>query len=88
MPSKTKDCPLPPSLIHLLQACVQARSTKDRDLAEHLQLSPATIRTKFKRIGEVLGTHDRFASILIAVEHGWIVLPLPPSTESRMTETP
>ncbi len=69
--------PLTPALILLLQACVDVRSTQDKKLAQHLCLSPETIRTEFKRIAESLGTHDRFEAVLLAWEKNWIRLPPP-----------
>ena len=77
-PKDKNACPLSPALVHLLQACLDGRSTMDKPLARRLCLSPETIRTEFKRIGQALGTHDRFASVLLAWEKGWIVLPPPP----------
>lgn len=81
-PDTENACPLSPCLLGLLQLCVDLKSTKDRKLAEHLCLSPETVKTEFKRIGQVLDTHDRFEAIMMAWENGWIRLSPPPCSIS------
>lgn len=74
-PDTKAACPLSPALVLLLQACLNGRSTCDKKLAERLFLSPETVHTQFKLIGQCLDTHNRFESILIALEKGWVTLP-------------
>lgn len=66
------DCPLSGALLKLLQACTEAGSLHDKVLAELLCQSPETIHTNFKRINELLGTHERFAAVQQACREGWI----------------
>ncbi len=79
-------CPLPDALRNLLQACAEAGSLHDKVLADRLCLSPETVHTNFKRINELLGTHERFAAVQRACREGWIPLlhfaPPPPMTYS------
>jgi DNA-binding NarL/FixJ family response regulator len=91
MPPETifQPCALSPALVVLLQACLDARTLKDKALAERLCLSPETIHTEFKRIAQVLGTHDRFGAVLLAWDRGWIrYAPPPPASEADGTDTP
>jgi len=68
---------LTPDLLKLLQASVTIRSLEDRELAQILGRSPEIIRTEFTQIGSLLGTPSRFATVLMALEQGWIVLAPP-----------
>lgn len=68
------DCPLPGALLNLLQTCAECGSLRDDVLAEYLCQSPQTIHTNFKRINELLGTHERFAAVQMACRQGWIPL--------------
>jgi len=65
-------CPLPEALRKLLQAYAESGSLLDKVLADQLCLSPQTVHTNFKRINELLGTHERFAAVRIACGKGWI----------------
>lgn len=67
------DCPLTPALLRLLEACVILKTTNTQDLATHLYLSPATIRTEFQRILAVLNVHCRYAALIMAEEKGWLL---------------
>lgn len=67
-----KDCPLTPALRRLLQACIDHHTIQEDTLAAALHLSPHTIHTQFSRIGRLLGTHERFASVLTDMERGWV----------------
>jgi len=81
-------CPLSPALVRLLQSCLDCRSTHDKNLAEHLFLSPETMHTEFKLIAQCLDTHERFEAVMIALEKGWIslafALPLPPPLKTSL----
>jgi DNA-binding NarL/FixJ family response regulator len=74
---KAARCPLSPALLQLLQVCVSKRCCHDQALADYLHVSPHTIHTEFKLISRLLQTHDRFASVLVALQYGWITLPPP-----------
>ena len=65
-------CPLPEALRSLLCACAESGSLRDDVLAEHLFQSPQTVHTNFRRINELLCTHERFAAVRMACGKGWI----------------
>jgi len=83
--SKTNDkpCCLSPALVCLLQTCLDARTLKDKKLAKRLCLSPETVHTEFKRIAQILDTHDRFEAVMLAWEEGWIVYASSPPPGER-----
>lgn len=87
--SKTNDKPGPlsPALVCLLQTCLDAHTMTDKELAKRLCLSPETVHTEFKRIAQVLGTHDRFEAILFAWDKGWITYSPPPRRMKPGTQT-
>lgn len=64
--------PLTPALRHLLESCVQLKTTDAKVLAAHLHRSPATIRTEFQRILATLDVHCRYAALKKAGDEGWI----------------
>lgn len=82
--SKTnaKPCWLSPALVCLLQTCLDARTLKDKQLAKRLCLSPETVHTEFKRIAQILNTHDRFEAVMLAWEKGWIIYVPPPPADA------
>jgi len=63
---------LPPSFYTLLEASLEKRTTKTKILAQHLNRSPATVRTQYQRILEQLGVHCRYEALRIAEETGLI----------------
>lgn len=63
---------LEPALIHLLSVYVQMGCPDTATLAERLCYSEHTVKTYFKRINEVLGTHSRIQAVLLAQHHGLI----------------
>lgn len=76
---RQRDCPLPPALRALLQACLDNKSTNSKVLARALSFSPQTVDTYFKRISELLGVPSRPTALIIALESGWIKLTTPPA---------
>lgn len=68
------ECPLPDALLKLLRTCAESGSLRDQILADRLCQSPETVHTNFKRINELLGTHERFAAVQLACRKGWIPL--------------
>ncbi len=68
------ECPLTPALLHLLQTSVDASTTNAKRLAQLLCRSPATIRTEFQRICEVMEVDSRPAAWLVGLRAGWISL--------------
>lgn len=59
--------PLTPALRKLMETCITLKTTNTKMLAAHLNRSPATIRTEFQRILEIMNVHCRY-SALKAVE--------------------
>jgi hypothetical protein len=59
--------PLTPALRKLMETCITLKTTNAKMLAAHLNRSPATIRTEFQRILEIMNVHCRY-SALKAVE--------------------
>jgi DNA-binding NarL/FixJ family response regulator len=64
--------PLTPALCKLLEACLILKTTDAKTLAIYLNRSPATIRTEFQRILELIGVHSRYAALKTAEEQGWL----------------
>ncbi|MCC6916783.1 hypothetical protein [Nitrosomonas sp.] len=49
---------LPPSLLHLLEACILLETTNSKVLADRLKRKPAAIRADLQKIGHLLAeTH-------------------------------
>lgn len=74
-------CPLTPALKNLLETSLTLKTTNNRILAEHLCVSEETIKSGFRRIGQVLETHSRSEALLQALWSGWVRLenlPEPP----------
>jgi DNA-binding NarL/FixJ family response regulator len=63
---------LTPALYKLLEASLERKTTNSKILAEHLNRSPATIRTEFQRIFDVMGVHCRYEALQTALERGLI----------------
>ncbi len=54
---------LSPSLHRLLEACLVLETTNAKILATYLKQSPATIRTEFQRIRNILGHVGEFQKV-------------------------
>lgn len=65
-------CPLTPALLELLQVCVELESVNTEKLAEHLNLAPSSIASRFKRINVLMDAHSREEVLLKAIRLGWI----------------
>lgn len=68
----SENCPLTPALKALLEATVSLGTTNNRTLADHLYRSEETVKSNFRRISMLLGTHNRAEAVLIALSRGWI----------------
>lgn len=64
--------PLTPALCKLLEACLILKTTDAKSLAAYLNRSPATIRTEFQRILEIMNVHCRYAALKKAEDEGWL----------------
>lgn len=82
------DCPLTLAQRRLLQACVECKRHDDITLAEALDCSPSTVKSRFKRIFQLLRAHSRFQAVLIALENRWVTLPPPPPRLKRKSGSP
>lgn len=69
---KHDECPLTPSQLRLLRACISARTTNSKELARILNIRPATVRTHFEAILERLEQHDRYAALCAAIAKGYV----------------
>ncbi len=65
-------CPLTPALKGLLEASVILRTTNNKALADHLCVSEETIKSGFRRMGQLLETHSRSETLLHALLSGWV----------------
>lgn len=63
---------LSPSYYTLLEASQEKKTTSTKILAQHLDRSPATVRTQFQRIMEFLNVSCRYAALRKAEEQGLI----------------
>lgn len=63
---------LTPALCKLLESSFILKTTNAKTLAIHLNHSPATIRTEFQRILEIMKVHCRYAALKTAEEKGWL----------------
>lgn len=70
--SNEKTKRLAPSFYTLLETSLEIKTTNTKILAQHLNRSPATIRTQYQRIMEHLGAHCRYEALRIAEENGLI----------------
>lgn len=57
---------LTPALRKLMQTCIHLKTTNAKTLAAHLNRSPATIRTEFQRILEIMDVHCRYSALKVA----------------------
>jgi len=64
--------PLTPALRKLIETCIALKTTNAKALAAHLDRSPATIRTEFQRIMEIMNVHCRYSALKAAEEEGWL----------------
>jgi DNA-binding CsgD family transcriptional regulator len=69
-------CPLTPALKTLLETAIELRTTNNKILAERLCVSEETVKSSFRRMGQLLDTHSRSETLLHALLSGWV---LPPS---------
>ncbi len=64
--------PLTPALRKLMQTCINLQTTNAKILAAHLNRSPATIRTEFQRILEILNVHCRYSALKAVEDEEWL----------------
>jgi DNA-binding NarL/FixJ family response regulator len=84
-----RNCPLTPALRTLLEATIAVGTTNSRTLAERLVCSEETVKSNFRRINQLLYTHNRAEAVLIALSQGWICFPsAEPMQESRLPYPP
>lgn len=67
-----KKTPLTPALRKLMETCITLKTTNAKTLAAHLNRSPATIRTEFQRILEIMDVHCRYSALKIAEDENWM----------------
>lgn len=64
--------PLTPALSRLMETCINLKTTNSKTLAAHLNRSPATIRTEFQRILQIMNVHCRYSAVKAAEDENWI----------------
>ena len=64
--------PLTPALRKLMETCITLKTTNAKTLAAHLNRSPATIRTEFQRILEIMNVHCRYSALKAAEDEDWL----------------
>jgi DNA-binding NarL/FixJ family response regulator len=79
----------PPSLTdRQLEILVHvARGRTNREIGSVLGISDRTVRNHMRTINKKLSTGDRTRAVVIAIESGWIPIPIRPETEPS-EETP
>lgn len=65
-----------------------ARGRTNREIGSVLGISERTVRNHMRTINKKLSTGDRTRAVVIAIESGWIPIPILPETEpgERNTE--
>lgn len=63
---------LTPALRKLMEACITLKTTNAKTLAAYLNRSPATVRTEFQRILEIMNVHCRYSALKAAEDEGWL----------------
>jgi DNA-binding CsgD family transcriptional regulator len=88
-PNRTRlHCPLTPALKTLLETAVELRTTNNKALAEKLCVSEETIKSGFRRMGQLLDTHSRSETLLHALLSGWVLPPSLPTQGQTVFATP
>jgi DNA-binding NarL/FixJ family response regulator len=64
-----------------------ARGRTNREIGSVLDISERTVRNHMRTINKKLSTGDRTRAVVIAIESGWIPIPIRPETEPG-EETP
>ncbi len=64
--------PFTPALRKLMETCITLKTTNAKTVAAYLDRSPATIRTEFQRILEIMNVHCRYSALKVAEDEGWL----------------
>jgi IS30 family transposase len=64
--------PLTPALCKLVETSIRLKTTNAKILAASLNRSPATIRTEFQRILQIIGANSRYGALKAAEDNGWV----------------
>jgi DNA-binding NarL/FixJ family response regulator len=65
-----------------------ARGGSNRQIGQILGISERTVRNHLRSISAKLSTSDRTRAVVIAIERGWIAIPIEPTTESSESPGP
>lgn len=65
-----------------------ARGGSNRQIGQTLGISERTVRNHLRSISAKLATSDRTSAVVIAIERGWIAIPIEPSGETREPAAP
>jgi DNA-binding NarL/FixJ family response regulator len=58
-----------------------ARGRTNREIGSALDISERTVRNHMRTINKKLSTGDRTRAVVVAIESGWIAIPIRPETE-------
>jgi DNA-binding NarL/FixJ family response regulator len=58
-----------------------ARGRTNREIGSVLDISERTVRNHMRTINKKLSTGDRTRAVVMAIEHGWIAIPIGPENQ-------
>lgn len=77
------DLPTRPLTDRQLEILVEvARGGSNRQIGRTLGISERTVRNHLRSISAKLSTSDRTRAVVLAIERGWIAIPIQPSDPS------
>ena len=62
-----------------------ARGKTNRQVGETLGISERTVRNHMRSILQRLSSPDRTHAVVVAIEHGWIAIPIEPEGQAVAT---
>lgn len=65
-----------------------ARGGSNRQIGQMLGISERTVRNHLRSISAKLSTSDRTRAVVIAIERGWIAIPIEPDERSPESSVP
>jgi DNA-binding NarL/FixJ family response regulator len=65
-----------------------ARGGSNRQIGKTLGISERTVRNHLRSVSAKLATSDRTRAVVIAIERGWIAIPIEPTDEAPEPAAP
>ena len=85
VPMTNCDVPTPALTDRQLEVLIHvARGGSNRKIGEALGISERTVRNHLRTVSAKLSTSDRTRAVVIAIERGWIAIPIQPSDEPSL----